>query len=146
MENSSQFSDFDTTAIAEIQQLAKKLGRTPSQRDYDKDDETTLCSRRIIRRFKKWNNFIEAAGLEKRRPGVYSPKTPRRQLAAQKKKLRIEQQNKAKIVLVEKAKKLQKQYEGKISKHSFAKRLGHDYRTIERWFDGCWDNFLSKLA
>lgn len=141
--------DFDAIAIEDVNRLAIDLDRTPSQRDYDKAEGMTFHSRRIIRRFKKWNKFIKAAGLKKRRPGVYSPDIPRRKknalrirANAKQREKRIERQKKD---LIKEGKKLKEECNGKISKSSFARKLGHDYRTIEKWFDG-WPNFLQKLA
>ena len=139
-----ELAAFKAKALEEMDILSKKLDRTPSQRDYDKDKDTTLSSRRIIRKFHGWNNFVDAAGLERRRPGVYKKGTPTRQKAKLKRKMRARQKEVAKKTAINKARRIWKK-DKNISKHKMAELLGHDYRTIERWFDG-WDNFWLKLA
>ncbi len=141
-----EIAAFKEKALKEIQELRKRLDRTPSQRDYDRDKDTTLCSRRIIRQFKGWNRFIDAAGLERRRPGVYKKGIPKRQKAELKRKECARQKKKKKRIAIREAKKILAENGENISKHKMAELLGHDYRTIERWFDGCWENFLATLA
>ncbi len=135
---------FKAKALEEMDILSKKLDRTPSQRDYDKDEDTTLHSRRIMRKFRGWNNFVDAAGLERRRPGVYRKGIPKRKKAELRRKERARQKEVAKKTAINKARRIWEK-EKNISKRKMAKLLGHDYRTIERWFDG-WDNFWLKLA
>jgi hypothetical protein len=130
---------FKAKALEEMDVLSKKLDRTPSQRDYDRDEDTTLCSRRIMRGFHGWNNFVDAAGLERRRPGVYKKGIPKRQKAELRRKECARQKEVAKKTAINKARRIWKK-DKNISKHKMAELLGHDYRTIERWFDG-WDNF-----
>ena len=140
-----ELAAFKAKALEEMDVLSKKLDRTPIQRDYDRDKDTTLCSRRIIRRFHGWNNFVDAAGLKRRRPGVYRKGASKRQKALQKKEARTEHKEKDKEKAVEEGKKILAENGEKISNHKLAKLLGHDYRTIERWFDS-WDNYRTKLA
>lgn len=139
-----ELAAFKAKALEEMDILSKKLDRTPSQRDYDKDEDTTLCSRRIMRQFHGWNNFVDAAGLERRRPGIYRKGIPKRQKAKLRRKERAKQKEVAKKTAINKARRIWKK-DKDISKHKMAELLGHDYRTIERWFDG-WPNFLQKLA
>lgn len=140
-----ELAAFKAKALEEMDILSKKLDRTPSQRDYDKDKDTTLSSRRIMRKFHGWNNFVDAAGLERRRPGVYKKGIPKRQKAELRRKMCAKQKKKEKRIAIKEAKKILAENGENISKHKMAKLLGHDYRTIERWFDG-WTNFLQKLA
>lgn len=139
-----ELAAFKAKALEEMDILSKKLDRTPSQRDYDKDEDTTLCSRRIMRQFHGWNNFVDAAGLKRRRPGIYRKGIPKRQKAKLRRKERAKQKEVAKKTAINKARRIWKK-DKDISKHKMAELLGHDYRTIERWFDG-WPNFLQKLA
>ncbi len=141
-----ELAAFKAKALEEMDVLSKKLDRTPSQRDYDRDEDTTLCSRRIIRGFHGWNNFVDAAGLERRRPGVYRKGIPKRQKAELRRKVCAKQKKKKKRMAIKEAKKILAENGEKISKHKMAELLGHDYRTIERWFDGRWENFLAALA
>ena len=53
----------DEELIAQIQMLAKELGKVPSEKKFDKDPRVA-GSATAISHFGSWNKFIEAAGLE----------------------------------------------------------------------------------
>lgn len=53
----------DDELIAQAHRLAKKLGKTPTARDFDKDSETASV-RTVLIRFGSWNEFLKIAGLK----------------------------------------------------------------------------------
>ncbi len=53
----------DEQLIAQVQMMAKELGRTPTFSEFGADERTS-GSTTIIGRFGSWNQFLEAAGLK----------------------------------------------------------------------------------
>ena len=53
----------DEELIQQVLILAKKLGRTPTEREFNRDSETVSATA-TIDRFGSWNAFLEAAGLK----------------------------------------------------------------------------------
>lgn len=57
----TEFSDDEL--IKQVQTLAAELGKTPTQKEFEKDSRT--ASIRVIKRhFGSWNKFLQAAGIE----------------------------------------------------------------------------------
>ena len=56
-----KYSDEELTR--QVQELAKELGRTPKQKEFDRNPGTARTGT-IESRFGSWNKFLEAAGLE----------------------------------------------------------------------------------
>ena len=54
--------------IAQVQMLAKELGRTPTYREFDKDPRIASADT-ASSRFGSWNKFLEAAGLKTNKHG-----------------------------------------------------------------------------
>ncbi|MBR2658918.1 hypothetical protein IKD57_03465, partial [Candidatus Saccharibacteria bacterium] len=53
----------DEELIQQAQMLARELGRTPTMREFEKDQRTASPAA-IQKRFGSWNKFLEEAGLK----------------------------------------------------------------------------------
>ena len=57
----------DEQILAELQASAKRLGRSPTMREFAADEETTVHPQTVIEHFGSWNNAKREAGLVPRR-------------------------------------------------------------------------------
>src|SRR5947209_18872070 len=57
----------DEHILAELNACAKRLGRSPTMREFEADPETTVHPQTVIEHFKSWNRAKRLAGLVPRR-------------------------------------------------------------------------------
>jgi hypothetical protein len=57
----------DRQILAELQACARRLGRSPTMREFDADPETTVHPQTVVERFGSWNAGKRRAGLRPRR-------------------------------------------------------------------------------
>lgn len=57
----------DSQILAELRACARRLGRSPTMREFDADAETPLHSQTVVDRFGSWNAAKRQAGLVPRR-------------------------------------------------------------------------------
>jgi hypothetical protein len=57
----------DTQIVAELQASARRLGRSPTMREFEADPETTVHPQTVVERFGSWNEANRRAGLVPRR-------------------------------------------------------------------------------
>jgi hypothetical protein len=57
----------DAEILSQLESCAKRLGRSPTMREFADDPETTIHPQTVIERFGSWNRAKRAAGLVPRR-------------------------------------------------------------------------------